>query len=471
MISAGAKMTLFDAQAPVKQVGDVQVAGPGAVEVLAGGNIVLGTGAANSDGTGAGIVSIGGVVNPALQSYSGADVIVSSGIGLQGGLSSGSLNYQNLLTQAQNSLNFPDAANYYGELLSSFAQAGNDEISQGLISAGSLSGISSSTALSNEQKARIALQLFSLILRDSGRDHGTPGATDQTYAAASKAISDYLPDSARTEADIILDSRNIRTKNGGSIAILAPSGSVELATTASSAAAAAAPPGIVTEQGGRIDVYAENNISLGIGRIFTLQGGDIMIWSQTENIEAGNSAKSVASAPPTQVLIDPESGAVLTDLAGLSTGGGIGTLQTVAGVAPSAVDLYAPFGVINAGDAGIRSSGNLHLGATAILNAANISVGGLSVGVPPPATSSAPAAAPAPAPAPASAPSSAATAAAAANSTAANNAAANNADQTDATPSEFSIDILGYGGGDSDGDDDSHKKAADAAVAPVQASL
>ena len=65
------------------------------------------------------------------------------------------------------------------------------------------------------------------------------------------------------------------------------------------------------------------------------------------------------SAPPTRVLIDPQSGAVQTDLAGLATGGGIGVLATVAGVAPGNVDLIAPVGVVDAGDAGIRSSGNL----------------------------------------------------------------------------------------------------------------
>ncbi len=65
------------------------------------------------------------------------------------------------------------------------------------------------------------------------------------------------------------------------------------------------------------------------------------------------------SAPPTRVLIDPQSADVKTDLAGLSTGGGIGVLATVAGVPPGDVDLIAPTGVVDAGDAGIRVSGKL----------------------------------------------------------------------------------------------------------------
>ena len=240
------------------------------------------------------------------------------------------------------------------------------------------------------------------------------------------------------------------------------------------AAGSSVAPGIITEGGGAINIFTKQNVDIGIGRIFTLKGGDIMIWSDKGNIAAGASSKTVQSAPPTQVLVDPQSALVEADLAGLATGGGIGTLQTVIGIAPSAVDLDAPSGVIDAGDAGIRSSGNLHLAATAILNAANIQVGGLSVGVPPPAASSAPAAAPAPAPAPASAPSSASTAAAAASSAADKAADKTAANQAEETPSVFSIDIMGYGGGDGDGgegSDDQNKKAANSSSAPIQASL
>lgn len=467
MVSAGGNITLYDVNSPstTRQKGDVQVAGPGSVEVLAGGSLILGNGDVNSDGTGAGIVSIGGAVNPVLQSYTGADVLVSAGVNLTSGLSSGALNLHSLFSKAET---LPDAANYYNELIASFSQAGNNGISLGLSSAGSLTGIESSSVLSDEQKARIALQLFFLILRDSGRDHGAPGSKDNNYIAAKAAVEAFLPSSPQEEANIILNSRNIRTKNGGSISILDSTGSIQLATTASSAAAAAAPPGIVTEKGGRVDVYANNNVSLGIGRIFTLRGGDIMIWSEKEDIKAGNSAKSVASAPPTLVLIDPQSGAVLTDLSGLATGGGIGTLQTVKGVPPSDVDLYAPFGIIDAGDAGITSSANLRLGAREIRNADNIAAAGAIAGVAS-AASSAPAAAAPAAPTAASAPSSvASTAAAAASNSADKTADKGNSNQEDSIPSEYTITIDGYGGS---ADDEDSKKAANAAVAPVQASL
>ena len=96
-------------------------------------------------------------------------------------------------------------------------------------------------------------------------------------------------------------------------------------------------------------------------------------------------SRTVQSAPPTRVLIDPQSANVQTDLAGLATGGGIGVLATVAGVPAGNVDLIAPAGVVDAGDAGIRSSGNLNISAVQVLNAGNIQVGGSSVGTPAPA--------------------------------------------------------------------------------------
>jgi len=449
----------------ITQSGDIQISGPGTLEVLAGGNVDLGNGANYSDGTGVGITSIGNARNPSLI-FTGADLIVSSGVSLNAGLSSGNLNADNLIFKAQQ---MPDAAKYYSDLLTTLQQEGFDDPLVTLLQqAGSLAGIENA-GLTPDQKARLALSLFYIVLRDSGRDHNNLKSLNYgTYAAGEKAIADFIGNSS--SGNIITWSRDIRSKSGGSISILAPDGGLSMASTATGSSLA--PPGIVTEHGGAIEIYAQQNVSLGIGRIFTLRGGDIIIWSELGNIAAGASAKTVASAPPTRVLIDPQSGAIETDLAGLATGGGIGVLATVKDAPVGNVDLIAVSGIIDAGDAGIRSSGNLNLAATAILNADNIVVAGLSVGVPPPVTSAAPAAAPPVAAPPAAAPSSAASTAAAAASSAANTgAAAGAANQGDDVPSIISIDILGYGGGDGDDEDLRKKKAADTAVTPAQASL
>jgi hypothetical protein len=122
----------------------------------------------------------------------------------------------------------------------------------------------------------------------------------------------------------------------------------------------------------------------------------------------------------------------------LATGGGIGVLATVEGVPPGNVDLIAPTGVVDAGDAGIRASGNVSIAATAVLNASNIAAGGQTSGVP--------------AAAPPSAPNIAGLTAASNTAGAANQAAndlakqVNNRPVGDEPPSVISADILDVGG-------------------------
>ena len=53
-----------------------------------------------------------------------------------------------------------------------------------------------------------------------------------------------------------------------------------------------------------------------------------------------------------------------------------------AGVEPGDLDLIAPFGTVNFGDAGARASGDLYVAALVVLNADNIKVSGDSKGVP-----------------------------------------------------------------------------------------
>ena len=204
-----------------------------------------------------------------------------------------------------------------------------------------------------------------------------------------------------------------------------------------------APPGIVTEYGGSVSLLTDGDVDIGRARIFTLRGGDMTIWSTKGNIAAGTSPKTVVTAPPTRVLIDTPSADVATDLGGLATGGGIGVLASVEGVAPGDVYLLAPTGSVDAGDAGIQSTGNLNIAAVSVINADNIAAGGVSVGVP----SAAPAAA-----APVSV-SPGASSSTAATSSAAQNMASQSQEKNEIeeTPSTISVEVLGYGGGEGDG--------------------
>ena len=107
------------------------------------------------------------------------------------------------------------------------------------------------------------------------------------------------------------------------------------------------------------------------------------------------------------------------------------------------MDLIAPKGVVDAGDAGIRSTGNLNIAATSVLNASNIQVAGSTSGVSSGPTVAAP---------------NISGLTSASNQGAAASSTANDVSRTqqreeqplakEEPPSVFSIEILGYGGGD-----------------------
>jgi len=349
------------------RAGDVQIGGPGSLLVMAGRNLDLGIGPTNDNGTAQGITSIGNLRNPFLPA-DGASLIAGAGLGqVAVGLSDSGLDFSGFETTflAPGS---ELSERYLPELESLLPEdlQGGDTYAQ-------------FQTLGDEEQARLALEIFYLALRDSGRDFNDPSAESTgTYETGFLAIETLFPASAY-DGDISLTSRLIKTAAEGDISLFAPGGELFVGFPIDNQ-----PPdqGILTERGGDINIFTDGSVTVGTSRIFTLRGGNEIIWSSTGDIAAGSAAKTVQSAPPTRVIIDAQTATVETDLSGLATGGGIGVLQTVAGVEAGDVDLIAPQGVVDAGDAGIRVSGNLNIAATQVLNASNIQVTGGSTGVP-----------------------------------------------------------------------------------------
>jgi hypothetical protein len=411
--------------------GDIQVSGPGSLIVLAGRDLDLGTGPSLADGTGAGIISIGNARNPYLP-FEGSNLVIGAGLGSPTSLTDSGLDFDAFIADQ---VEGGEGAKYLTEL-----------------------GVTDFASLAEAEQNRIALQVFYLILRDTGRNY----ATTQSYESGFAAIESLFGGVSGT-GDILTQGRSIRTTAGGDISLFAPGGALKLANT--TIGNPLIPPGIITESGGDVGIFTDGDVDIGIGRIFTLRGGDMVIWSSTGNIAAGSSSKTVASAPPTRVVIDPQSADVTTDLAGLATGGGIGVLATVEGVPPGSVDLLAPAGVIDAGDAGIRSAGNLTLAATQVLNASNIAVSGNSAGAPAAAPAAPAVSTPAPAPPPA---------AKSPGETAAEQERENATNQAPPAVAEsvVTVEVIGYGGSQEEDDDEEEKKrlrkAAEDAAAPPE---
>jgi hypothetical protein len=149
------------------------------------------------------------------------------------------------------------------------------------------------------------------------------------------------------------------------------------------AAKSASQLGIVAEGTGNVDIYSQGDVNVNQSRIFTLGGGNILIWSNLGSIDAGNGSKSSLSVPPPVVLINAN-GTISLDFAGsLASGSGIRTIQTEPDIPPGDVDLDAPVGTVNAGDAGIGAAGNINIAAAHVIGVSNINFGGTATGVPP----------------------------------------------------------------------------------------
>lgn len=223
---------------------------------------------------------------------------------------------------------------------------------------------------------------FKLLIETAslGQKDSSGHAIDSTLTYFDQTIASMFPDASKSAGgDISLFGSQLKTEQGGAISMYAPAGSVYAGLTLGYPGKTDAEQGIFTVQGGDINALVKNDFLVNKGRVFVLGGGDITLISQYKNIDAGKGSKTAQSAPPPIFTISPN-GAVTPDLGGTVAGSGIAVIQVNADTPPGNVYLIAPRGSVDAGDAGIRSSGLVDIDATIVLNADNINAAGPVVG-------------------------------------------------------------------------------------------
>jgi hypothetical protein len=342
------------------------VGGPGQFDVLAGRNVSLGL-------SQSGITTTGNLQNANLPTAQGADLTIATGLG-------STPDFAGFLTKI-----IAPSTTYQAALISYV------ESLQGSTGLSLAAARSAFEALTPAQQRPLVDQVFFNELSLSGLAANTvPGAGfTQGYAAIDALFPGSRTGSPGAVAgsyagDLSLAFSRIYTLSGGNINLVVPGGRIDVGLANPPGVLGMRPAsslGIVAQGAGNVDVYSKGDVNVNASRIFTLGGGNILIWSDEGSIDAGRGAKTAVSAPPPSVLINSD-GTVTIDFAGAATGSGIRTIQTNPNTAAGNVDLVAPAGTVNAGDAGIGAAGNINIAARSVIGLDNIQFGGTATGVP-----------------------------------------------------------------------------------------
>lgn len=226
---------------------------------------------------------------------------------------------------------------------------------------------------------RLINQVFFDVIRTAGSNSAETG--DPAFNELAYTAIDTLFPAADYAGNLSLFFSQIQTSLGGDINLLVPGGSVNagLAVDPSGTGRPASRLGIVVQDVGSINAFVREDFIVNTSRVFTLNGGDILIWSSFGDIDAGRGARSALSADVTIPPLDAN-GVQPPPIVNVTSGSGIRTASRP-GVRQGDVFLFAPQGVIDAGEAGIAGN-NITVFGTAILGAGGFQASGQSTGVP-----------------------------------------------------------------------------------------
>jgi filamentous hemagglutinin family protein len=201
--------------------------------------------------------------------------------------------------------------------------------------------------------------------------------------------------------------------------------------------------GVLTLRGGSIDTFTDSDFLLNQSRLFTEEGGDIIMWSSNGSLNAGEGPQTSSNFPPIVVQTDEDLYSYV-DSSGGVTGAGIAAFEPAPGEPAPDVYLVAPRGTVDAGAAGVRVAGNLFVAAFSVANSSNFSVSGATVGVPGSAAVNV----------------AAQTSGTSAAAAAAQMAQAVSSESNNLGPQEsvITVDVLGYAGSDNSGDEEQRKR-------------
>jgi filamentous hemagglutinin family protein len=354
---------------------NVRVAGPGTLELLAGRHIT-------QDNV-ANVQSLGAIVSG--DNRAGADIAVMAGMAEGADFTAIRKLYLDPQYQADNDVPLSEQS---GKVAKTYENELADWLDKRYgFSGDTAQALAYFDTLAPEQQRIFLRDVYYSELKAGAREFNNPDSRRyQSYLRSRQMIATLFPDQTADGQTInrignftMYGDAGIQTYFGGDIQMMAPGGQIILGRQQESVPASTA--GLVTQGNGDIALFSEQSLMLGLSRIMTTYGGNIFGWSEEGDINAGRGAKTTVVYTPPKRVYDMMGNVELAPQVP-SSGAGIATLNPVPEVPAGDVDLVAPLGTIDAGEAGIRVSGSINVIANQLVNADNIKVQGDSAGIP-----------------------------------------------------------------------------------------